>query len=85
MKTVLFVVRDQKANNHTQPFSAPTRGIALRSWADQLNDPKHADTDQAKHPEDFSLWYVGDYDDNTAEITPARPEQMAIASDLKRS
>lgn len=86
MKYVLFAVRDQKSDSYTAPFHAPTRGIALRSWSDQLNDPKNADSDQARHPEDFSLWFLAEYDDNTGQITPAaRPEQMAIASDLKKS
>lgn len=85
MKTILVAVRDQKSVDFTQPVGMPTRGIALRSWQDQLNDPKNADQEQSKHPEDFSLWYIGEYDTNTGIITPAeRPEQMAVASDLKK-
>lgn len=82
MKSVLIAVRDQKSNSYTQPVTAPSRGVALRSWADQINDPANAKSDQSRHPEDFSLWYLGEYDDNTGEISPAKPEQMAVASDL---
>lgn len=84
MKTVLVAVRDQKTVNFTQPVAVASRAAAVRSWGDQLNDPNNANQDQAKHPEDFSLWFLGEYDDNTGEITPAKPEQMAVASDLKR-
>lgn len=82
MITVLVAVRDQKGNNFTQPVAQPSRGIALRSWTDELNNPKNADLPQCKHPEDFSLWYLGNYDDQTGEITPLKPCQMAVASDL---
>lgn len=84
MKSILIAVRDQKSVMFAQPVTAPTRGIALRSWGDQLNDPKNADGEAVKHPEDFSLWYIGEYDDNTGEITPHKPEQMVVASDLIR-
>jgi len=32
MKTIMVAVRDQKSVQFTQPVTAPTRGIALRSW-----------------------------------------------------
>lgn len=84
MKSIIVAVRDQKSVSFTQPVTVPTRGSAIRSWGDQLNDPKNADQEQYKHPEDFTLWQIGEYDDTTGEITPIKPEQMAVASDLKR-
>lgn len=83
MKTILIAVRDQKANGFTQPFTAGSRGIAIRSWADQLNDKDNAKSDQVRHPEDFTLWHIGSYDDATAEIELIKPEQIACASDLR--
>lgn len=84
MKTAVVAVRDQKAVTFTQPVTTPNRAMALRSWGDELNDPKNAQQEQSKHPEDFSLWYLGEYDSDTGEITPCKPEQMAVASDLIR-
>jgi len=75
MKTIMVAVRDQKSVQFTQPVTAPTRGIALRSWGDQLNDPANAQMDQAKHPEDFTLWYLGEYDSDTGQVTGHPPEQ----------
>nr|QJB19187.1 MAG: nonstructural protein [Microvirus sp.] len=84
MKSLIVAVRDQKSVTFTQPVTVPTKGMALRSWGDQLSDPANANQEQAKHPEDFSLWIIGEFDDNTGEITPQKPEQLAVASDLKR-
>jgi len=83
MKTIIIAVRDQKANVFTQPFTAPSKGVALRSWGDQLNDKENEKSDQVKHPEDFSLWILGEYDDNTGEIVVQTPEQLVVASDLR--
>lgn len=84
MKIVLMAVRDQKANDFTPPVPQPNRAIAHRSWQNELNDPKNADLPQCRNPEDFSLWLVGEYETNTGVITPMPPEQIAVASDLKR-
>lgn len=84
MKSVVIAVRDQKSVMFAQPVTAATRGIALRSWGDQLNDPKNAESESVRHPEDFTLWYLGEYDDSTGELLPCKPEQMAVASDLIR-
>lgn len=85
MKYVLVAVRDQKAQNFTAPAMQYTREVALRTWANELNSPDQAKTPAALNPEDFSLWHIADYDDNTGAITPKNPpEQMAVASDLKK-
>lgn len=81
MKTILIAVRDQKSYGFTQPFTAPGKGIAIRSWADQLQDPDNAKNDQVRHPEDFTLWILGEYDDEHGIITPCVPQQIAEASD----
>ena len=39
--------------------------MAVRAFADQAND--ETSTIQ-KHPEDYTLFHLGGYDDNTAEI-----------------
>lgn len=85
MKLAIITTRDQKANDFGGLATAPNLALALRSWEAQLNDPRHADADQAKFPEDFAMWHLGDYDSETGIITPLeRPVQLAVASDLKR-
>lgn len=86
MKYVLVAVRDQKANSFTAPAMQHTREVALRTWANELNNPERARTPEAQNPEDFSLWHVGDYESDTGALAPIMPiQQIAIASDLKKA
>lgn len=83
MKTIVIAIYDQKANVFTQPFTAPSKGVAVRSWGDQLNDPENKKSDQVRHPEDFSLYYLGEYDDQHGTFNIAdKPQQLAVASSL---
>lgn len=60
MKMVLVAVRDAKASVFSQPMFFQSLGQALRSFGDAVNDDK---SEFAKHPEDYSLWHLGYYDD----------------------
>lgn len=57
-----FSIRDQKAEVFNTPFFQKTHGEAERSFRAAVMDEK---TQLNKYPEDFNLYYVGQYDDNT--------------------
>lgn len=61
MKIYAYSVFDEKAAAYLQPFFAPTRGLAIRSFADAVNDPAHA---FHKHLADYTLFEVGEFDQN---------------------
>lgn len=82
MKSIVLAVRDQQSDQFTQPITAHNKAVALRSWGDSLNDPQNANSEQVKHPEHFALWYIGEYDSDTGTLTPAKPEQLAVGTDL---
>ena len=74
----IFTVFDSKAAAYLQPFYAHTKGVAIRQFSDAINgDPNH---NFARHPEDFTLFDLGEYDDNTAKffILPT-PEAIGVA------
>lgn len=76
----IFVIRDARAEVYLMPHFVRARGEAIRSFADAVNDDK---TQLSKHPEDFMLFEVGEYDDNTGVITPhEQPVAIAKAIDL---
>lgn len=81
-KLQILCTRDQAGGIYNQPFCAPSVGIAMRSFADETNRAA-ADNMVYLHPEDFTLWHLGEYDDYTAQFALfERPVQLAIARDL---
>lgn len=80
MILTLFTIRDSKANTFAAPFTAPTRGMALRMFADHVNDPQ---TMPNKHPEDFELFELATYDDQAGTIDSHTPTQLGSALEYK--
>lgn len=62
MKMSMFSILDGKSGIYNQPFSAVSRGVALRMFTDLVNDPK---SNIGRHPEDYTICEIGTYDDNT--------------------
>ncbi|WNK15063.1 MAG: nonstructural protein [Microvirus sp.] len=63
MKLGVFTVFDSKSLTYYQPFYMASVGAAVRAFADSVNEKGHAFN---LHPEDYTLFQVADYDDNTA-------------------
>ena len=67
MKKVYYAVYDRKAEMYSQPFLEIKDGTAVRAVQDiVINNKDHA---FAKHPSDFSLHRLGDFDEATGVIT----------------
>ncbi len=79
----VFVVRDRAAAAYGVPFLHGNRGSAIRAFSDMIN--RVGETDMiSKHPEDFDLFELGTYDDESAKYTLREtPHQVAIGKDLK--
>jgi len=70
MTTKIFALHDGKAKFFQVPFFMPTVGMALRGFQDLCLDPQ---TMVYKHPEDFTLYEIGAFDDQTATFIPLSP------------
>jgi len=77
MVHMMYSVLDTKAGIYNTPFSAVSRGAALRVFSDVANDPK---TSVAKHPEDYNLFEIGSYDDALGVMIPAQLVALGNAS-----
>jgi hypothetical protein len=66
----LYSIYDAKAEAFMMPFSATNDGFATRMLLDSASDPA---TSLYKHPEDFSLFRLASYEENTGVITPVVP------------
>lgn len=75
MSKVYYAVFDRKAEMYSQPFLEIKDGTAIRAVQDiVINNKDHA---FAKHPSDFSLHRLGEYDEATGVITGKnKPEKI---------
>jgi len=77
MTIKVFAIHDGKAKAFQQPFFSVTVGMAIRAFQDHCEDPK---TIAHRHPEDFVLYELGTYDDNTGEIVTHNPMSLAATA-----
>lgn len=86
MKLLMCSVRDSAANAYHRPFCVNAAAQAIRSFGDEVNrvDPNN---EMNRHPEDYELYAVGEFDDETATVTGKLPTMLVRAIDLiqKRS
>ena len=75
MRTKVFSVYDAKALFYGVPFFMPMVGMATRSFGDLIDDPRSAVN---KHPEDYSLFLLGEFDDQSGVMVPQTAPSMII-------
>jgi hypothetical protein len=68
MKQIICTVYDRAAETYGRPMFVPSIGVAIRSFTDEVNR-SHADNQLFNHPDDFDLYELGEYDDQTSRIT----------------
>lgn len=64
----IFCVHDTKAEVYRTPFFMKTRGEAIRAFKDLANDKNTA---IAKHPGDYRLCHIGEFDDEYCTLVYA--------------
>ena len=79
----LFTIYDVKSESYSAPTLNPARGQAIRQFADAVNSD---DGVLSTHPEDFTLFELGDFDMKTGVITLLdAKEAVANGVDLKET
>lgn len=66
-KMKIYSIYDTKAEAYMQPWYARTKGEALRSFEQAVNDPQ---SQLSKHPSDFTLFELGEFDEQMGILTP---------------
>jgi len=82
MKSVVASIRDHAAGFFGQPFFAPSRGAAIRSFGDAVNAGGEGNQ-FSMHPEDFDLYEIGAFDSDTGVLEPCIVTKIAHGKDLK--
>lgn len=79
---IVCAVRDRQSEVFTIPQYYPTRGAAIRSFSDAVNS-KQGDNMLTQHPEDFDLFMLATFDDDSGFFTALeRPEQLAVGKNM---
>lgn len=82
MKVLLMAVYDTKSKMHTQPVPCRTIEEGIRSFKATVLTEKH---DFNTFAEDYSLWQIGTFDQESGHIEPMRPIQVAQALEFRKN
>lgn len=79
---VIVSIRDRAADAFGRPAFVPSQGTAIRSFQDEVNR-QDANNEMNRHPDDFDLYILGHFDDQTGHFDAHEPRQIAIGKALK--
>lgn len=81
MRLPLFTVYDSKAEAYLRPFMAQSNATALRSFGDAVSEDT---SPMALHPEDYTLFVCGVFDELTGKVEGQVPMSLANGLDVRR-
>lgn len=67
MISQIFAIYDTAAQSYSPPFVSHTKGMAIRLFSETSIDKT---TTIGRHPADYTLFHLGEYDDLTASFSP---------------
>lgn len=83
MQLIVIAVRDAKSEAYGRPFFVNTIGQAVRDFDDEINRPAENNM-LYKHPDDFSLWALGKFDDTSGSFETTTPKLLINGGDVKK-
>lgn len=82
MLQYIVSVKDRAAEVYTRPFFVPHRNVAVRDFTDEINRAA-ADNPLNKHPDDFDLYLLGQFDDTVGSfIREGAPTVLVRGKDV---
>lgn len=85
MQMFIYSVKDTKADLFGRPFYCLNAAHAIRGFTDQVNDPMDGQNDLFKHTEDFVLYELGVFEDQSGQITVLdTPKSLIAAQSVKK-
>lgn len=86
MKLLAFSVIDSAVGAFGRPFFVQTRGVAVRSFMDEVMRPSEPSNPNmvGDHPDDFALYAVGAFDEESGRFESLDvPERLITAREVK--
>jgi len=74
----LYAILDSKSEVYDLPMYFRTDAEACRAFGTAVHDQEHR---FGKHPEDYSMWRVGSFDQTTGRLTPRDPVNVSMGID----
>ena len=71
----VYSIYDSKAEVYTLPYFSKMEAEAIRYFSNWVNDPNHQ---FGKNPEDYTLFYIGEYDDNLGTFEQSHQESKGV-------
>lgn len=85
MDIKMFSVFDVKAAVYGAPFFMPNAAVAIRTFVDNVNQD-HPNNNWFKHPEDFTLYHLGTFDDSLGTVQSLEhPVPLCTAASVKKA
>lgn len=75
----IFSTYDSKVEAYGSPWVCVNRGAAIRAFSHMLKDKNQP---AAMNPEDFTLYEIGTFDDQTSAIVNCNPTSCGTALEL---
>lgn len=83
MNQVICSIRDSKAEAWLAPMTFQSQAAAVRAFQDAVNSRDHQ---MAAHPEDYTLFELGTFDERTGRIVlGASAQSLALGANLVRN
>lgn len=71
-----YAIMDLKMKLFNSPFFTQNSAVATRMFADSVNGENNVVT---KHPEDFALYEIGEFDPESGLLVASHPVNLGLA------
>lgn len=82
MRLNIYTIFDQASGVYKRPFTAQADGEVIRVFKDMALNKDH---EIGAHPEDYTLWRIGTFDDNKAIVVAEDKECLGTALEMVAS
>jgi len=79
MKLNAYTIYDVASGTYMRPFYSEADGQAIRGFKDISQDAEH---EVGKHPEDYTLYRIGDFNTTTGKMTGEELEKLATGLEM---
>lgn len=82
MNMNIYSIFDKGIEAYLRPFTMQAHGQAIRSFLDEVNNDS---SPISKHPEDYTLFFIGTWNESNAEIVTQEPMRLARGHEMRES